>query len=176
MIITRIIKTPIGDMVAGATSEGICLLEFTDRKMLNTEYGILSKYLREEFSEGDSGHIDLLEKELESSFDGTLKNFRSPLVFTGTPFQKKVWDELLRIPYGTTRSYSKQAEAVGGVSSVRAVANANGMNKISIVVPCHRVIGENGHLTGYGGGLWRKRWLIDHEMAHSGQAVPLKMF
>jgi AraC family transcriptional regulator of adaptative response/methylated-DNA-[protein]-cysteine methyltransferase len=176
MILTKTITTPIGDMVAGATSEGICLLEFTDRKMLNTEYKILGKYLKEEMMEGDNDHINQLAKELEAYFQGKRKLFSVQLVFTGTDFQKRVWDELLRIPFGTTRSYTKQAEAIGGTTSVRAVANANGMNKISIVVPCHRVIGENGHLTGYGGGLWRKKWLIDHEKRYSGQPVALTMF
>jgi len=163
-------------MVAGATEDGICLLEFLDRRMLNTEYKILGKYLKDEITDGENRHTRHLLLELGEYFEGKRKIFSVPLVFTGTDFQKKVWDELLRIPFGTTRSYSKQAETAGGALSVRAVANANGMNKISIVVPCHRVIGENGHLTGYGGGLWRKRWLLDHEKKYSGQPVSLTIF
>ena len=176
MILTRIIPTPIGDMVAGATDDGICLLEFTDRRMLNTEYKILGRYLKDEIEDGENHYTGQLSLELEEYFEGKRKIFSVPLVFSGTDFQKKVWNELLRIPFGTTRSYSKQAETIGGILSVRAVASANGMNKISIVVPCHRVIGENGHLTGYGGGLWRKRWLLDHEKKYSGQPVSLTMF
>jgi AraC family transcriptional regulator, regulatory protein of adaptative response / methylated-DNA-[protein]-cysteine methyltransferase len=176
MIITGIIETPIGKMVAGSVKDGICLLEFTDRKMLNTEYKIIAKYLSDEIKEGYSIHIENITRELYEYFEGSRKTFTVPLIFTGTDFQKSVWNELLRIPFGTTRSYSRQAEAVGDIGSVRAVANANGMNKISIVVPCHRVIGENGHLTGYGGGLWRKKWLIDHEKKFSGQPVSLSFF
>ncbi|MGD0581886.1 MAG: methylated-DNA--[protein]-cysteine S-methyltransferase [Bacteroidales bacterium] len=176
MIVTGIIETPIGKMVAGSVKEGICLLEFTDRKMLNTEYKILARYLKDEISEGYSIHIENITSELEEYFEGNRKTFSVPLVFAGTDFQKLVWNELMRIPFGATRSYTRQAEAIGDSSSVRAVANANGMNKISIVVPCHRVIGENGHLTGYGGGLWRKKWLLDHEKKFSGQPVSLTFF
>ena len=176
MIITCKIDTELGTMIMGAVDDGICLLEFTDRRMLNTEYKIISKYLKDEIIEGHTVHIESITKELREYFEGKRKSFTTPLVFTGTEFQKSVWNELLRITFGSTRSYSRQAEAVGDISSVRAVANANGMNKISIVVPCHRVIGENGHLTGYGGGLWRKRWLIDHEKKFSGQPVSLSMF
>ncbi len=176
MILTKIIETPIGDMVAGSTEDGICLLEFADRRMLNTEYKILSRYLKDDIGDGHTFFIENITKELSEYFEGKRRSFSVPLVFTGTDFQISVWGELLRIPYGTTRSYSRQAEAIGGISSVRAVANANGMNKISIVVPCHRVIGENGNLTGYGGGLWRKKWLIEHEKKFSGQPVSLTMF
>lgn len=176
MVVTRIIETPIGAMVAGSAENGICLLEFTDRRMLNTEYKIISKYLKDEIIEGFNAHIENLTGQLEEYFSGTGKTFDIPLVFTGTDFQKLVWNELLRIPFGRTRSYSGQAEALGNSGSVRAVANANGMNKISIVVPCHRVIGENGRLTGYGGGLWRKKWLLDHEKKYSGQPVSLTIF
>jgi len=176
MIFTRIIETPIGNMIAGSTRDGICLLEYTDRKMLNTEYKLLTKYLGMELGEGSTDHIIKLFRQLTEYFDGKRKEFNVPLVLTGTDFQKQVWNELMRIPFGTTRSYTGQAEVVGGSSSVRAVANANGMNKIEIVIPCHRVIGENGHLTGYGGGLWRKKWLLDHEKKYSGQPVDLTIF
>ena len=176
MIYTKIINTPLGKMIAGSLKNCLCLLEFTDRKMLGTEYKILARYLDDDISEGSSAIASQVEKELNEYFTGKRKDFTIPLLYTGTDFQKRVWDELLKIPYGTTRSYGRQAEAVGLSSSVRAVASANGMNKIEIVVPCHRVIGENGHLTGYGGGLWRKRWLIDHEKKHSGIPVMLTMF
>jgi len=176
MILTQTIDTPIGLMVAGAVKEGICLLEFADRKMLNAEYRILKKYLETGIADGNNIHLDNLRKELDDYFSGKKKEFSVPLVYTGTDFQKSVWDELIRIPYGTTRSYGKQAAALGNTLSVRAVAGANGMNKISIIVPCHRVIGEDGNLTGYGGGLWRKKWLIEHEMKYSGKPTSLSLF
>jgi AraC family transcriptional regulator, regulatory protein of adaptative response / methylated-DNA-[protein]-cysteine methyltransferase len=176
MIYTKILDTPVGRMIAGSAGAGLCLLEFADRKSLISEYKQLEKYLRDEISEGSSEHTEQIAIELSEYFEGRRKEFTVPLIFTGTEFQKTVWYELLRIPFGNTRSYTKQAEAVGGASSVRAVANANGMNKINIVVPCHRVIGENGNLTGYGGGLWRKQWLLEHEKKYSGQPVSLSLF
>jgi AraC family transcriptional regulator of adaptative response/methylated-DNA-[protein]-cysteine methyltransferase len=176
MILTQTIDTPIGLMVAGAVKEGICLLEFSDRKMLNTEYKILKKYLQTDLTDGNNDHLNDLRRELGEYFSGIRKGFSVPLVYTGTDFQKSVWDELMRIPFGITRSYGEQAAALGNTLSVRAVAGANGMNKISIVVPCHRVIGENGNLTGYGGGLWRKKWLLEHEMKFSGKATSQSLF
>jgi AraC family transcriptional regulator of adaptative response/methylated-DNA-[protein]-cysteine methyltransferase len=176
MIFTQTIDTPIGLMVAGAVKDGVCLLEFLDRKMLNTEYKILKKYLQTDLADGNNDHLNDLRRELSEYFSGKRTGFSVPLVYTGTDFQKTVWDELMRIPYGTTRSYSDQALALGNTLSVRAVAGANGMNKISIVVPCHRVIGENGNLTGYGGGLWRKKWLIEHEKKYSGKPTDQSLF
>jgi len=176
MILTQTIDTPIGMMVAGAVKEGVCLLEFTDRKMLNTEYKILKKYLQTDIADGNNSHLNDLRRELSEYFSGSRKKFSIPLVYTGTDFQKSVWDELMNIPFGTTRSYGEQALALGNTLSVRAVAGANGMNKISIIVPCHRVIGENGNLTGYGGGLWRKKWLIEHEMKFSGKPTDQSLF
>ncbi len=157
-------ETPIGTMFAGATEKGICLFEFTDRRMLETEMKKIAKSLNAVIIQGHNEHFDLFEKEINLYFDGRLKKFTVPLEMIGTDFQKSVWRELLNIPYGETRSYGKQAAALGKPESVRAVANANGMNKISILIPCHRVIGSDGQLTGYGGGLWRKKWLLDLEM------------
>ncbi|MBC7555715.1 MAG: methylated-DNA--[protein]-cysteine S-methyltransferase, partial [Chryseobacterium sp.] len=112
---------------------------------------------------GENPHFKLLEKELELYFEGKLKEFTVPLSPVGTEFQKSVWQVLQKIPYGKTWSYKKQAEILGDVKKVRAVANANGLNKISIVLPCHRVIGSNGKITGYGGGVWRKQKLLELE-------------
>jgi AraC family transcriptional regulator, regulatory protein of adaptative response / methylated-DNA-[protein]-cysteine methyltransferase len=176
MILTQTIDTPIGLMVAGAVKDGICLLEFTDRKMLNTEYKIIRKYLSSEIADGNNDLLNDLRSELSEYFSGRRKEFSVPLVFTGTDFQKSVWNALVRIPYGSTRTYGEQSALLGNALSVRAVAGANGMNKISIIVPCHRVIGENGNLTGYGGGLWRKKWLIEHEMKYSGKPTDLSLF
>ena len=161
--ITRI-PTPLGPMLAGATDEGVCLLEFVDRRMIETQLKRLKKYINAELLSGKNRHFDTLEKQLKEYFDGRRKEFDIPLVAPGTPFQKKVWDALMKIPYGETRSYSEQAKAIGNPKAVRAVAKANGDNRIGIIIPCHRVIGSDGELTGYGGGLWRKRYLLNLEM------------
>ncbi len=160
--VTRI-ETPLGPMLAGATAEGVCLLEFVDRRMIETQLERLRKLFRAALVPGSSPHFDRLADELQRYFSGTLRRFSAPLDMRGTPFQKKTWSALLTIPYGETRSYAEQARIVGEPSAVRAVARANGDNRIAIVVPCHRVVGSDGSLTGYGGGLWRKRWLLDLE-------------
>ena len=159
------IETPIGTMYAAATSDGICMLEFTDRKMLETEFKDLARSLKATIIQGDNPHFKTLEKELSEYFDGNLQQFTVPLSPVGTAFQKSVWEILMKIPYGETWTYRKQSEILGDAKKVRAVANANGMNKISILIPCHRVIGSNGTLTGYGGGIWRKQKLLELEKA-----------
>ncbi len=163
-------------MIAGAVDEGICLLEFSDRRMLNTEFKDLKRYLGTELSEGENRHTENLRLQIEEYFTGSRKEFDLPLVTPGTEFQQMVWKELLTIPYGKTRSYQQQADALGNPGSIRAVANANGMNRIAIIIPCHRVIGSDGSLTGYGGGLNRKKWLLDHERKYSGQTFDLTLF
>ncbi len=159
------IETPIGTMYAAATVEGICMLEFTDRKMLETEFKDLAKSLNAIIIQGENPHFIPLEKELEEYFLGKRTEFTVPLSPVGTDFQKSVWKILMKIPYGETWNYKKQSEVLGDAKKVRAVANANGMNKISILIPCHRVIGSNGTLTGYGGGIWRKQKLLELEKA-----------
>ncbi|MDP4289871.1 MAG: methylated-DNA--[protein]-cysteine S-methyltransferase [Bacteroidota bacterium] len=160
--LTRL-ETPLGPMFAGATEEGVCLLDFTDRRMLETEFKQLSKLLNATIVQGENPHFALLRQQLDEYFEGKRKSFTIPLVTPGSAFQQSVWRELQNIPYGTTRSYKQQAVALKSPESVRAVANANGMNRIAILIPCHRVIGADGSLTGYGGGLWRKKWLLDLE-------------
>jgi AraC family transcriptional regulator of adaptative response/methylated-DNA-[protein]-cysteine methyltransferase len=155
--------TPLGPMVAGAARQGICLLEFSDRRMLETQFARLEKRFHARLLPGPSEHLDALRRELDLYFQGRLREFKVPLVMEGTEFQEKVWRALLTIPYGQTRSYKQQAVMIGRPRAVRAVGRANGDNRIAIVVPCHRVIGEDGRLTGYGGGLWRKRFLLDLE-------------
>lgn len=157
------IETDLGTMVACATDKGVCLLEFSDRKGLETELKQLSKYHNANVVQGQNKYFEQLKEELDAYFEGRLKEFKVPLDISGTDFQKQVWQALVEIPYGTTSSYLRQAEVLGKPSSARAVANANGMNKIAIVIPCHRVVGSDGSLTGYAGGLWRKRKLIDLE-------------
>lgn len=157
------IETDLGTMVACATEKGVCLLEFSDRKGLETELKQLAKYHNASIVQGQNKYFKQLKEELDAYFEGRLKEFKVPLDISGTDFQKQVWQALVEIPYGTTSSYLRQAEVLGKPSSVRAVANANGMNKIAIIIPCHRIVGSDGSLTGYAGGLWRKRKLIDLE-------------
>jgi AraC family transcriptional regulator, regulatory protein of adaptative response / methylated-DNA-[protein]-cysteine methyltransferase len=176
MIRTVKIESPLGELIAGATDEGVCLLEFNDRKRAVTETRDLIKMLKQPVEEGENRHLEELRQQLNEYFSGSRKEFTVPLVTPGTDFQQKVWQELLQIPYGITRSYQEQADALNRPESVRAVANANGTNRISIVIPCHRVIGSNGRLTGYGGGLKRKKWLLDHEKKYSGKAVDMLLF
>lgn len=157
------ILTPVGPMLAGATNEGVCLLEFMDRRMLNTQLKILTRRLNCNFTPGTNKHLDKLSQELKEYFKGSLKNFTLPLVTPGTEFQNKVWDTLTKIPSGETISYEDLAKRIGNPAAVRAVAKSNGDNRIAIIIPCHRVIGKDGNLTGYGGGLWRKKYLIELE-------------
>jgi AraC family transcriptional regulator of adaptative response/methylated-DNA-[protein]-cysteine methyltransferase len=153
-------------MLTIATEEGICLLEFTDRRMLETEIKQLQTIYKAPVLPGKSKYFTLVEEQIAEYFEGTRKNFGLPLVIPGTPFQQSVWKVLQEIPYGTTRSYKQQALAIGNPNAIRAVAKANGYNRLCIIIPCHRVIGDDGHLTGYGGGIWRKKWLLDHEAKH----------
>ena len=157
------ITTPLGPMYIGATDRGICLLEFTDRRMLETEFKELTRRLNASILTGENAHILQMKTELEEYFDGRRQKFEVALDAPGTDFQRSVWAALQTIEYGKTCSYQEQAEKINNHKAVRAVASANGHNRIAIVIPCHRVIGKDGSLTGYGGGLERKRWLLAHE-------------
>jgi AraC family transcriptional regulator of adaptative response/methylated-DNA-[protein]-cysteine methyltransferase len=157
-------STPIGPMVACATGRGICLCEFTDRRMLETEFADLRNRLSAVIlPANDNEFLAQLQAELREYFDGARRTFEVALDTPTTPFRQRVWDELRTIPYGETRSYAEQAVRIGKPTAVRAVASANGQNRVAIVIPCHRVIGADGSLTGYAGGLARKQWLLDHE-------------
>ena len=160
--VTRLL-TPLGPMVAGATDEGICLLEFADRTMLETQVKRLAKWLNAVVAPGTHPHLEQLDRELAQYFAGDLRVFIAPLVVPGTPFQTIVWDQLGKIPYGETRSYEQLARTIGRPTAQRAVGRANGDNRLAIVVPCHRVVRSDGSLCGYGGGLWRKQYLLDLE-------------
>jgi AraC family transcriptional regulator of adaptative response/methylated-DNA-[protein]-cysteine methyltransferase len=166
MISLKHFNTVLGEMVACATPEGLCLLEFADRRLLSWELEEISKRLEADVTPGNNDILTLTVNQLSDYFEGNRKEFDIPLIMTGTDFQRSVWERLLKIPYGETRSYQELANELGNAKSVRAVGTANGFNKMSIVIPCHRVIGSNGHLVGYGGGLKRKRWLLDHERFH----------
>lgn len=161
-------STPLGPMISIGNDEGIYLLEFAERRMLETELKQLERHFRASILPGTNKHIQDLRVQLNEYFEGKRKKFNVPLKLFGTEFQKKAWNALLTIPYGKTRSYKEQALIINHPTAVRAVGTANGCNRIAIVIPCHRVIGENGKLTGYGGGLWRKKWLLDHEKKFSG--------
>lgn len=160
--VTRI-QTPLGFMAAAAVEEGICLLEFADRRALETELADLARLLRAAVLPGESPWFAPLSAQLAEYFSGARRDFDLPLAAPGTDFQKGVWEILRAIPYGATSSYGAQAATLGKPTAVRAVARANGQNRIAIVIPCHRVIGADGSLTGYSGGLWRKQWLLDLE-------------
>lgn len=156
-------STPLGPMFGCATAQGVCLAEFTDRRMLETEFRQLQKRLNAVILPGPNPHLEQLQTELAEYFEGQRRVFSVPLHTPGTTFQQAVWQALREIPYGETRSYKQQAAYLQQAKAVRAVASANGANRISILIPCHRVIGDNGHLTGYGGGLARKKWVLDFE-------------
>ncbi len=155
--------TPLGPMYACAGEKGICLLEFTDRRMLETEFKDLGKRLNAVIIPGENCYLDQAQKEIGEYFSGRRKVFTVPLETPSTDFRQLVWRILKQIPYGETRSYKDQAIALGNGKAVRAVASANGHNRIAIIIPCHRVIGSDGSLTGYAGGLHRKKWLLDFE-------------
>lgn len=162
-ILTAWIESPFGPMIAAATSKGICLLEFTDRRMLDNQFKRLRRYYHCAIVPGENSHLAQLKKELKEYFAGERKTFTVSLVIQGSPFEEKVWKALLAIPSGKTATYEEIARLIGQPKSSRAVGRANGMNRIAIVVPCHRVINKNGELGGYGGGVWRKKILLDLE-------------
>lgn len=162
-IVTARVETPLGPMVAGATEEGVCLLEFADRRALSRQTEVLRRRLKSAIVPGHNAHLDRLATELAEYFDGIRRTFSVPVVCPGTAFQQKTWEELRRIPYGSTTSYSRLARTIGHPGSQRAVGRANGDNRIAIVIPCHRVVKDDGTLCGYGGGVWRKQHLLDLE-------------
>jgi AraC family transcriptional regulator of adaptative response/methylated-DNA-[protein]-cysteine methyltransferase len=162
-IVAAWVESPFGPLLAAATSKGICLLEFTDRRRLDHQFERLRKYFQCSIVPGENNHTAQLKSELAEYFAGTRKRFSVKLFYPGTPFEQKVWNVLLTIPYGSTVSYEEIAKTIGSPGASRAVGRANGFNRISIVIPCHRVINKNGELGGYGGGLWRKKMLLSLE-------------
>ncbi len=155
--------TPLGPMYAGASEQGVCFLEFIDRKMIDGQIEQLQKIMKAKFVTGKNELLDRVEKQMNEYFAGERHQFDIPLDVRGTDFQKEAWDALLKIPYGETRSYAQQAERLGKPKAVRAIASANAKNHIAIVIPCHRVIAKDGGLAGFGGGIWRKKFLLDLE-------------
>ena len=169
--VARRIETPLGPMMACALDHGLCLLEFLDRRMLQRELVAVCRTWNARIVHGDHRHLDQIARELGEYFAGRRSAFDVPCVVHGTPLQRRVWKQLQAVPYGSTESYQEQARAIGAVSSVRAVASANGTNRLALVIPCHRVIGKDGTLKGYGGGVWRKKWLLDLEAKHRDAAA-----
>jgi len=165
------LDTPLGPMVAVGDEDALHLLEYTDRPGLERQIERLRARARAGIVPGRTGPIELIEVELAAYFAGSSMRFATPPARGGSPFQNAVWDALLAIPPGQTRSYAEIARAIGRPEAVRAVARANGANPFAIVVPCHRVVGADGALCGYGGGLPRKLWLLDHERRWTSAAA-----
>lgn len=160
---TSLIITKLGSIVAVSSDDTLYLLEFTEKHGLEAEIERLKKRLKVSIVEGSADPIALIKEELADYFNGRLKKFTTPISLTGTPFQKAAWKELMRVPYGQTRTYAEQASAITKPTAYRAVANANASNKFVIIVPCHRIVNTNGNLGGYAAGIGRKQWLLEHE-------------
>jgi AraC family transcriptional regulator, regulatory protein of adaptative response / methylated-DNA-[protein]-cysteine methyltransferase len=164
-LVAEEIVTPLRPMLAVASERGICLLEFLDRRAIATALRDLRRRLGVPIVPGSNQHMGRLRTELGRYFGGVLRRFEVPLDLGGTAFQRRVWRRLQEIPFGDTVTYSRIAKELGRLDAVRAVGQANGRNPVAIVVPCHRVVRTDGSLCGYGGGLWRKQWLLQHERA-----------
>ncbi len=166
----RAVDTPVGRLRIAASALGLCAVQFEKEE-----------HERESTNEtvGDPSADTVLSEavhELEGYFRGELTEFTVPLDVSGSPFQRDVWSELRRITYGTTVSYLALAQQLGDPGAVRAVARANARNPVAIIIPCHRVIGSDGSLTGYAGGLWRKRKLLEHEAKCAGRPYQSSLF
>ena len=158
-----LLDTPLGPMLAAASNENVCQLEFADRRGLEKSYGEMRRRFALPVVPGENAVLQRLRQELQEYFSGARREFRTPFSLRGTDFQQRVWRELQRISFGRTASYEAVAKRIGSPSSVRAVARANATNQLYLLVPCHRVLAKNGALSGYGGGLWRKRLLLELE-------------
>lgn len=156
-------ESPLGEMLVIGNEKGLYLVEFQERLGLQRELEHLKKSLQTEIIEGACASTNSIQEELKKYFRGDLKEFQTPVVLIGTPFQKRVWEGLADIPFGETRSYADVSKALGKPTAYRAVAQANGCNQLALIIPCHRVINSNGALGGYAGGLHRKEWLLRHE-------------
>lgn len=160
IINTQLYHSPCGDLLIGAFGNRLCLCNWTVAEVVTAR---VARILQAECIDAASHITDETAKQLDEYFNRKRTSFTIPIIFAGTTFQKQVWEELRHIPYGTTISYTEQAKRIGRQKAVRAVATANGANAISIIVPCHRVIGSDKRLTGYGGGLPAKAFLLDLE-------------
>lgn len=170
-----IIDSPLGSLLAAATDQGLCYLEFQEDSERTYHFSQFCKKWKLNAAEGETcAHLEVLQTELVNYFNQNKIAFQVPLHLFGSSFQVQVWNFLTQIPYGSSCSYEALSQKMKMPLGIRAIANANGSNPIAIVVPCHRVIGKNGHLTGYAGGLWRKKWLLEFEHVHAKQLeIPL---
>lgn len=160
-------STPLGLMLACATVKGVCVLEFTNRIRLEKELVDLQKLLNAVIEPGKNEHLEQLEIELKEYFEGKRKVFSISIHTPGNEFAQSVWKTLQEIPYGKTCTYKEQADRMNKPKAIRAIASTNGRNRLAIVIPCHRVIGSNGSMTGYAAGVDKKKWLLQFERAHS---------
>lgn len=163
-------------MRAIASDEGICVFDFEYRRMIDKIVSRVAHAMDAKITEANHPYFNQLEEQMTQYFEGSRMDFDLPLHLIGSDFQKRVWRGLMEIPYGETRSYKAQSIFLGNEQAIRAVATANGQNGIAIIIPCHRVIGTNGSLIGYGGGLQRKQWLLDHERKHIGKTMQYQLF
>lgn len=159
LLVSSLLETPLGQMVAVANERALTMLEFTDRKGLEVRL----KKMEDRMSWGRTPPIESIEKELEAYFEQKLTAFKTPIEMNGTPFQKQVWTALMRIPAGQPCSYQDVALMIGRKTATRAVARANSSNQLALVIPCHRVIKADGSVGGYAGHVHRKQWLLGHE-------------
>lgn len=167
IITTTEISTPLGPMLAGATAQGVCILEFINRIRLEKEIIDLQKLLNAVMQPGENQHLAQLKDELAEYFDGKRKVFSVPLHAPGNEFAQTVWQTLQKIPYGQTCSYKQQADQMNNPKAIRAIASTNGRNRLAIIIPCHRVIGSDGSMTGYAAGVEKKKWLLKFERNNS---------
>lgn len=171
VVITTRYQSPLGEMIIGSYGDMLCLCDWSDGKRRNTNDRRISRCLNASYEDGTSAIIQLAISQLGEYFAGMRTEFSVPIKFTGTDFQCKVWSELMKIPYGVTISYAELARRIDNPKGVRAVASANATNPISILVPCHRVIGSDHSLTGYAGGVDIKQRLLEFEAKENGMPI-----
>lgn len=167
------LASPLGPIMVAGDEESVWLVEFWDRRMLETQFEVLEKRVGAVFFPGQSAATRAMAKELDAYFAGDLEKFETPLRFPGSEHQMTVWRALREVPIGETWTYGELAEKIGKAKAVRSVARAVGENRFAIVIPCHRIVGADGKLTGYGGGIWRKRCLLRHESEAANIACSL---
>ena len=165
-IITKYYKSPVGELILGSFEGKLCLADWRYRKMRSNIDKRIKTGLNAEYVEGSSDVIEKAISQFEEYFRNERKEFDIPLLLVGTDFQKSVWDALMQVPYGKTDTYLGLSKKIGKEKAIRAVAGANGANAISIIVPCHRIIGTDGSLVGYAGGLHAKKKLLELEIPH----------
>lgn len=174
-IIIDYLKTPVGELILGAFEEKLCLCDYRYRKMRQRIDMRILEGLNADFEEGETMVMERTKRQLEEYFSAERTGFDIPLLLVGSSFQKTVWDKLLTIPFGNTESYLGLSNRIGNEKAIRSVAAANGANAIAILVPCHRIIGSDGRLTGYAGGLQAKRKLLQLEKSEQS-SDQLKLF